>query len=212
VAIPSLPRSNSLIAAGSDEDRFVMGLLRACSDCVLLGSGTLRASPRGIWTAEKAYPAAAEELAELGRPALAVLTASGLLDPEHPAFERGAIVLTTDGGARQLEGRLPAASEVVSLGEAPLVDVRLAVEELRRRGCELILSEAGPHVFGSLLEAGLVDELFLTVSPLVAGRREGSTRFSLVEEAELLPDSPLAGELMSVRLGGDHLFARYALS
>ena len=53
VAIPSVPQSNKLVAAGSASDRFVMGLLRACADAVLVGAGTLAASPGGRWTPER---------------------------------------------------------------------------------------------------------------------------------------------------------------
>jgi hypothetical protein len=60
VAIPAELQSSHLIAAGSDGDRFVMGLLRACTDAVLVGPGTLHASPRTLWTAEHAYPPAAK--------------------------------------------------------------------------------------------------------------------------------------------------------
>ncbi len=67
VAIPSLPASNRLIAADSSADRFVMGLLRACSDAVVIGAGTLSASPRSLWTPARAFPDAAEAFAELRR-------------------------------------------------------------------------------------------------------------------------------------------------
>src|SRR5688572_9423373 len=50
-AIPGELQSSHLIAAGSEGDRFVMGLLRACADAVLVGAGTLRGSPRTRWTA-----------------------------------------------------------------------------------------------------------------------------------------------------------------
>ena len=56
VAIPDLPRSNALIAAESEADRFVMGLLRASADAVLVGSGTMLASPTGTWQPERVYP------------------------------------------------------------------------------------------------------------------------------------------------------------
>lgn len=56
VAIPGLARSNKLISADDEADRFVMGLLRACVDVVLIGSGTLHGSPRTVWTAAHAYP------------------------------------------------------------------------------------------------------------------------------------------------------------
>jgi riboflavin biosynthesis pyrimidine reductase len=217
VAIPALEQSNRLISEASEADRFVMALLRASADAILIGSGTLQASPRSLWLAETAYPPLADAFRELraGRaekPALAVVTGSGMVDPAHPAFERGALVLTTEGGARTLHGRLPAASEVESLGEGPQVDLRRAVDSLRARGHELVLVEAGPHVLGSLLAERLVDELFLTISPVLAGRVEGATRLGLVEGLELLPDVRLGGRLLGVRRGGEHLLLRYGLA
>ncbi|MDX6515770.1 MAG: hypothetical protein QOH73_1436, partial [Gaiellaceae bacterium] len=65
VAIPWLERSNALIAAGSESDRFLMGLLRASADAVLIGSGTLAGSPRALWRAEGAFPPGAEAFARL---------------------------------------------------------------------------------------------------------------------------------------------------
>ena len=75
----------------------------------------------------------------------------------------------------------------------------------------LILSEAGPHVFGSLLRAGLVDELFLTVSPLLAGRSGVSVRLGLVEGVDLLPTATVDARLLSARRSDSHLFLRYEL-
>ena len=72
--------------------------------------------------------------------------------------------------------------------------------------------EAGPHVVGSMLGERLVDELFLTVSPLVAGRKEGQTRLGLVAGRELLPGVRVEGDLAGVRRSGDHLFLHYRLS
>jgi riboflavin biosynthesis pyrimidine reductase len=218
VAIPGLRRANRVISMDSASDRFVMGLLRAAADAVLIGSGTLAGSPRGSWLPESAYPAAAAPFAELRRlagaaadPTLAVVTATGSVDPAHPALERGALVVTTGQGAERLAGRLPSGAELVSLGSDPHVDPRHVVELLHGRGFELILSEAGPRLFGSLLAAGVVDELFLTVSPLVAGREALDGRLALVEEEHLVPDAAVEGRLISVRRDGAHLFLRYAL-
>jgi riboflavin biosynthesis pyrimidine reductase len=58
--------------------------------------------------------------------------------------------------------------------------------------------------------AELVDELWLTLSPLLAGHALG-TRLNLVEGVELLPDRRVAGRLRSVRANGSHLFLRYGL-
>lgn len=219
VAIPGLAQSNKQISGGSAADRFVMGLLRACADVVLIGSGTLRGSPRAQWMPESAYPPGEEAFRELrrrrgqcARPEVAVMTATGGLDTAHPALAAGALVLTTHQGARALEGQLPAASTVLVVDSGTELDPRSALAVLHRRGHRSILSEAGPRVFGSLLAAGLVDELFLTSSPVVAGRPPGGGPLGLVEGVELLPGKPVDGRLLSIRRHEQHLFLRYALS
>ena len=65
------------------------------------------------------------------------------------------------------------------------------------------------NVFGSLLEAEVVDELFLTLSPLLSGSAGEGTRLRLVEGADLTPPRELLPR--SLRRHGKHLFARYAL-
>ncbi len=194
-----------------------MGLLRACADALVIGSGTLAASPRSVWTPEQACPEAAAAFAELrlrlGRPPgpeIVVLSGSGRLDPGHPAFQSGALVLTTDEGAARLAA-LPAATTVVPLGAGPRLDPARAVAALHARGHALILSEGGPRSIGPLLAAGLVDELFLTVSPLLAGRPGSDLRLGLVEGADLLAGGPLGARLLAVRRDLDHLFLRYSL-
>lgn len=218
VAVPRLPRSHALIGDESDADRFVLALVRACADAVVVGSGTLLASPKGTWRIDRAYPPAAEALLELrarrGRPEqplLTVVSAGGSLDPTHPVLEVGALVLTTEGAAPGLRASLPAATEVVAVSDADTVDLAAALDVLRGRGCSVILTEAGPSMFGSLVASRLVDELFLTVSPLLAGRA-ATARLGLVEGVELLPQRRVAGRLRSVRTHGSHLFLRYGLS
>jgi riboflavin biosynthesis pyrimidine reductase len=88
------------------------------------------------------------------------------------------------------------------------VDLRAALGVLRARGHSLVLTEAGPTTFGSLLADSLVDELFLSVSPVLAGRL-GPGRLALVEGVELLPQMRVAPHLVSARRAGDHLFLRY---
>jgi riboflavin biosynthesis pyrimidine reductase len=216
VAIPTVERSNALIAAGSTSDRFLMGLLRAAADAVLIGSGTLMGSPKALWRAEGAAPDYADAFAELrrrlGKPPHAevvVATGSGLIDPEHPLFASGALVLTTEHGAARLHGRLPAATEVIALGDSAEVDADVLVEALHARGHARILSEAGPHLFGSLLEGRLVEELFLTVSPLLLGRGP-EPRLGLVAGTPLEPPVRLA--VTGIRRDATHLFLRYALT
>jgi riboflavin biosynthesis pyrimidine reductase len=215
VAIPELEGSNALVADESDDDKHLMGLLRAFADCVLIGTGTMLASPKGRWRAQGVYPAGKDAFAELRsslgkseNPAVAVVTSGASLDVDHPVIAAGAIVLTTGRGASELRGAVP---DVVAVNDGDWVDLRLALEELARRGYAQILAEAGPTTFGALLAQSLVDELFLTISPVLAGRLESRRRLALVESVELLPDARVGGELVSVRRSDDHLFLRYRL-
>jgi riboflavin biosynthesis pyrimidine reductase len=219
VAIPGVLQSNRLIAAASQADRFVMGLLRASADAVLVGAGTLSAAPRTRWTAEHAYPPAAELYARLRRqrdrppqPTLAVLTGSGWIDAGHPGLAGRTLILTSGPGAARLGRRLPRSATIVPIGCTPALEPAAAVQALRAGGHELILCEGGPTVFGSLLAARIVDELFLTISPLLAGRGPQRSRPGLIENAEFLPTRSIAGRLLSMRRSQSHLFARYALT
>lgn len=216
VAVPRLPRSHAVIGDESEADRFVLALVRACADAVVVGSGTLLASPQGTWRVDRAYPPAADALAELrarrGRseqPLVVVVTTGASLDPAHPVLESGALVLTTEAAAEGLRASV-AEAEVVAVNDGETVDLARALDVLRDRGCSVILTEAGPSTFGSLVASGLVDELFLTVSPVLAGRA-ATARLGLVEGVELVPQTRVAGRLRSVRTHGSHLFLRYGL-
>jgi riboflavin biosynthesis pyrimidine reductase len=212
VALPTVERSNALVADESGDDKFLMGLLRAFADVVLIGTGTLLASPKGRWRPEGVYPAAKEafgalrnRLGKSEHPAVAVVTTGGSLDVSHPVLAE-AVVLTTTAGAARLGDVVP---DIVAVNDGDWVDLALALELLRARGHSLVLAEAGPTTFGALVAQSLVDELFLTLSPVLAGRLK-SERLALVEGVELLPHARVGLELLSLRRSADHLFARYA--
>jgi riboflavin biosynthesis pyrimidine reductase len=214
VAIPELERSNALVADESDDDKHLMGLLRAFADVVLIGSGTLLASPKGRWRPEGVYPKAKVAFAELRarrgkpeHPAVAIVTTGASLDTSHRVLE-DALVLTTAAGGERLRDAVP---NLVVVNDGEWVDLRTAVSVLRARGYALVLVEAGPTTFGTLLADGLVDELFLTISPVLAGRLS-APRLALVEGVELLPQARISPRLRSIRRGGEHLFLRYGFS
>jgi riboflavin biosynthesis pyrimidine reductase len=214
---PEHPSSGSAISGREPADRFVMGLLRACADAVLVGAGTLRATPRHQWTPDHVYPAAAADFAALrrrlnlpARPELVVVTASGDVPPDHPAIAPGALIMTTTGGARRLHRRLPQTCTVVAVGEGGSLAMGEVLETITARGHRAVLTEGGPRVLGQLIADGLLDELFLTTSPLFAGRLT-TPRPGLVDGIELLPDRPHWSDLISVRRRGSYLFLRYRL-
>ncbi len=204
-----------------DPDRFVMGLLRAMADVVLVGAGTVRAAPTHEWTARRVHPASAALYAEWRRrigaegpqPTTIVATASGGLDPHHPGLSAPdvpVIVATTTVGATRARSAGLAANVTVEVpGAGDRVTAHQLVEIAAGAGARLILCEGGPHLIGDLVDAGLLDELFLTIAPQVAGRDERAQRLGFVAgRAFGVADAPWA-ELVSVRRAADHLFLRY---
>ena len=214
---PAAPGQGGLISGGLPGDRFLMGLLRAFADVVLIGAGTLRAEAEHVWSPDRVYPPAAAAYAglraQLGLPPelpLAVVSGSGDLDPGLPALA-GGLVLTTLAGAERLAGRAPAGLRVIAVGKGDALTAPALIGALRAEGHRSILTEGGPHLFGLLAAAGLVDELFLTLSPVLAGRQRLGTQIGLVEGIALLPGLDRRGRLLSARRSGSHLFLRYSL-
>jgi riboflavin biosynthesis pyrimidine reductase len=207
-----------VISGFFEPDRFVMALLRAASDVLLVGSGTIAGSSSTNWTAEPLQPALAPAIREwrsdLGlapSPTTVIVTGSGDVrlgrqgvdDPNLPV-----IFATTPAGARRLREReMPphVRVEAVGSGERVLPDELAAF--LARYSGQVVLCEGGPHLVGSLVGADLVDEMFLTVAPQVIGR--DGDRLGLVEGIGLAPADARWHELASVKRAGDHLFLRY---
>src|SRR5436305_3084365 len=194
--------SGGIISGRNQGDRFVMGLLRAFADAVLVGAGTVRAEGgRALWTPEFIFPAAADGYRELRRalkrastPRLVIVTARGGLNPNDRALEVGAFVLTTEAAAARLRNTLPSATEVRAIATGNRIEVDVIFDALRSDGLQTILTEGGPHLFGQLVMADRIDELFLTVSPALAGRR-GDQSFGLVQGVDF-GRSPKPGRLL----------------
>lgn len=211
------------ISGGCAEDLFLMGLLRAVSDAVLIGAGTLRGDPGHVRIPAAIYPEAASLYAALrekaGQPPLpwnVILSSSGNIDFAEPTFHtaglRAAIITTLEGAARLATvavGQRGNAT-VYSTGESgattPAAVLRILHDTL---GVRLLLHEGGPSVFGQFLRASLIDTLFLTLAPQIAGRSAAAPRPSLAGSESFLPETALWLQLRSLKLGADHLFLRY---
>jgi riboflavin biosynthesis pyrimidine reductase len=211
------------ISGFHEHDRFVMGLLRALSDVVVVGAGTVRAAPDHIWTAGHVHPASAGAFrawrTDIGLassdPMTIILTNRGEVPRDHPGLRDTGVpvtILTTAAGARNARRiglgpnvviRTPATADSVQP-----TDVVAAAAELGRR---LILCEGGPHILAQFLKARMIDELFLTLAPQLAGRAPDRPRRGLIEgTAFAVGDAPWA-HLRSVHASSDHLFLRYGL-
>jgi riboflavin biosynthesis pyrimidine reductase len=213
------------ISGFNPHDRMVMGLLRAAADAVVVGAGTLRASsPDHVWTAEYIYPPLAAAYCELrtalGKPEPplnVVVTGSGDIDLDRHLFRTGAVptlIVTSAAGARCLQEReLPPSAQVeVAAGTAPLT-ARAVLDAVGRiRKSTHVLIEAGPRLMSDFVAERLLDELFLTLAPQVAGRDGGVERPGLVSGKLFAPEHPVWGTLVGLKRGGDHLLLRYAFA
>ncbi|HEV2464763.1 MAG TPA: dihydrofolate reductase family protein [Acidobacteriaceae bacterium] len=216
--------------SGSDEaDHFVMGLLRASADAIMIGARTIHdVEPDSLWTAEFAHPASRRlyedyRINPLGKPRfpiVVVLSGSGHLELERAVFRtpdvRVLIVSTAAGRDALTKAGAARMSNVEVLALDAVngnVDLREVVQLLfSKYQVRLLLHEGGPKMFARFLEAKLVHELFLTLSPQIAGREADSVRPGLLEGLSFLPSAAPWFELMSTKGAGSHLFLRYRYS
>ncbi len=184
---------------GGPADREVFRVLRALADVIVVGAGTARGESYG----PHRMPARlAERRAADGRPGpapLAVVSASLNLDPATPLFAEAVartIVLTVSAADRGRRAAMERVATVLEVGDQE-VDPRAAVDALKELGHRHILVEGGPELNRSLIDAGVVDELCLTLAPMlvdgggprlagaITGRQNLALRAALVEGNEL---------------------------
>ncbi len=185
-------------------DKEVFDSLRTVCDALIVAAGTVRAE---TYDALRLTPAARAWRLSIGLPEfpLMVIVSGSLdLDPNQLVF--------SDAPVRPLvitHGRAPASpissvAEVVAVGDER-VDLAAAVRLLHGRGATQLLCEGGPGLLGSLIAEDLVDELCLTVAPLLAGGGAGRIAHG--------PDSPPRPMTLRHALTRESmLFLRYARS
>lgn len=212
--------------SGFDEsDRFIMGLLRASADAVMVGSGTLhQTTPEHLFVADHVCPEARDlyahyrsgALKKTAPPLQVVVSGSGRMDLTRAIFRTPGIrtlIVTTQGGSDLLAAsgvRSLISTEVRTL-EGPIVAPASILELLRAEfGVSLLLHEGGPTLFGKFVANGCVDELFLTIAPQVAGRNRQPLRPGLIAGVEFLPEAAPWLDIVSVKERGNHLFLRYS--
>jgi riboflavin biosynthesis pyrimidine reductase len=161
---------------GTDADHRVFGILRMLADGLMVGAGTLRHEHYRAVRPDDAGRAWRAAAGLPPYPRLVVVSGRLDLDPAQAAFADAPVrpVVITHGGAD--DDRLDALAAVadVRVHGVDRVDLRSAVTELRQRyGMGQLMCEGGPHLFGALHAADLVDEVCLTVSPLAAGPGAG---------------------------------------
>ena len=214
--------SGGEITGHSAGDRFLMALLRASADAVMVGARTFdEAGASHLWTPESLYPEAARLFRDYrtGRfadPLIVIVSGNGILDISRAVFHTPdvkTLVITTRAGKQRIDAMCQGARCSVTtraLGAGGLISPEEIVRVLHEEfGVRLLLHEGGPMLFGQFVRSSLVNELFLTIAPQMAGRDAATNRPALIRDAVFMPaDAPWL-KLLSVKNSGDHLFLRY---
>ncbi|GDY33434.1 pyrimidine reductase family protein [Gandjariella thermophila] len=186
-------------------DRKVLQLGSDLADVLLVGAATAMIEDfEGVHPSEETLRRRRRHgLADI--PPTAVVTTGRTLPADAPVITKAdvpTIVITCESAsAEKREAWADAGAEVLVVG-TDTVDVAAAVQALVDRGLGRIDCEGGPHLFGSLIEAGVVDELRLTVSPLLVSGPAGRI-------ATGVPIDPVDLDLVSVLAEGGVMLLRY---
>ncbi|WP_286251076.1 pyrimidine reductase family protein [Streptomyces graminofaciens] len=186
-------------------DMRIFGTLRGLADVIVVGAETVRQEGYRPARAREAFAEAREAAGQAPVPAVAVVTASLDLDFSAPLFTEPLVPTLVLTGAAALPARLAAAekagAQVLIAGEGAAVDPARAVRALADRGLTRLLSEGGPRLLGQLVAAGVLDELCLTVSPMLtagdAQRIAGGPSVAVPRRFELVSLLEEAGFLFS---------------
>jgi riboflavin-specific deaminase-like protein len=167
--IASANRQASAFGSRADHARLLE--LRDCADAILTGAGTLNAQPDvtlGPGPKSKKNP-----------PLRVIASGEGNVNPRHKVFQtKGApvIVLATKRISRARLRKLEAAADTVRICGANRIDFTRALDFLQNEwGVKRLLCEGGGDLNDSLLRTGVVDEVNLTICPLILGGREAPT-------------------------------------
>ncbi|CAB4871319.1 unannotated protein [freshwater metagenome] len=188
----------------SPTDRSVMRELRTACDVLLVGSRTF-IDERYEHLLDPGQPERRIARGRTPEPVLATISRG--LDPalaSVPLMGRSDARVRIFTEANRELG--PSGAQVEVLHHAPgTLTARGCLQDLAAGGARLVVTEGGPHLLGALVADGLVDDLVLTVAPLIVGGE------SLSVLAWPVFDPPVTLELGAVLRGEDHLFLHYAL-
>lgn len=150
-------------------DKRVFDILRRLCDVVLVGAGTVRAEGYGAMRLDPASVQFRRENGLADQPVFAIVSGTLDLDPQSAVFTKApvkAIVVTIGASSDAKKEALSRVTDVLVCGEERL-DVDVMLDAFAKRGLSQVLCEGGPTLFGTLLGADRVDELCLTISPLI---------------------------------------------
>ncbi|HEY7830542.1 MAG TPA: dihydrofolate reductase family protein [Solirubrobacteraceae bacterium] len=203
---------------GGPADRQLFHALRTVVDAVMVGAGTARAERYGRIVREEAARELRRARGLREEPLACIVSGRLALDADIPLLadpQAQVAILTASqaslSASEQPDGaRIEAQVEYIRASSEGRLDLPSALSELRERfGIGTVLCEGGPHLNTQLLAAGLVDELFLSLSPKLAGGDASGETLRILAGMDLEPPGEL--ELLGALEHDSHLFLRYGV-
>jgi riboflavin-specific deaminase-like protein len=159
---------------GGPGDRAIFTQMRQHADVILVGSGTVRAENYSGARFSPAQRQARQRRGQAEVPPVAVVTNRGVLDHDAKIFTRTEVpplIFTSTQAVADARGRLGSVAEVIDASgpDRDRVDAATLLKILADRGLFRVLAEGGPQLLGLLIDRDLLDELCLTIAPLLVG-------------------------------------------
>ena len=164
-------KSGALAGPG---DKALFALMRELADVIVVGAGTVRVENYGGAQLSAAARQGRRSRGQSEVPPIAIVTQSGRLDHDMKVFTRTEVpplILTCTAAASDTRDRLGAVADVLDCSGADpaAVDVATVLTTLASRGLPRVLTEGGPSLHSTFIEAGLLDELCLSLAPVLVG-------------------------------------------
>ena len=196
---------------GTEVDHLLFKQIQRNCDAVIVGAGVMRADDIPY---PRISPEEAERRTRLGlrpKPLWILVSGTGRVSPDLRAFRADAentlLITSEDADTSALEA-LEGKTQIRAIGRGS-VDIPAMMHALRRDfGIRRLNSLGGPILNGAMLEAGVLDELFLTLAPKI---QNGSESVTLFEGRAFPPEHLAAASLLSIYRSGDELYLRYRL-
>jgi riboflavin-specific deaminase-like protein len=193
-------------------DRALFHGLRSAVDAILVGAGTVRSERYGRIVPDAPRRAQRRRRGLSEEPLACIVSGALTLEPTLPLLREPSAQVAVLTASQASLTATAAHVEYVRAARDGQLDLAAALAALAQRfGIQSVLCEGGPHLGLQLVRAGLVDELFLSLSPkLVGGEDHAKKSLRILAGAELEP--PVELELLSVLSSGSELFLRYGVS
>jgi riboflavin biosynthesis pyrimidine reductase len=212
-------RDASHVTKAFAHDRWLMGLLRVRAHAIMVGDTTINLESGHVFTPDFIYPPEGEAFNALRQAEgynplalIVILSYAGKINFDEACFQREdthIVIATTTQGAANIAGVRTAASlDILDLGQQAADLHRLMAILYSDYGVHNLLCEGGARVFAGMLDAGLIDEEFVTWCPTFVGRSDERFRPSYTEGVAWLPTTAPYSAPLSLHKAGDYLFLR----